>query len=297
MQFNSPTTLNEMYEVLKEIFNHYRVNNSPLPSINLNEIYLSIIPPIQASDEDIQQRASDLLSAEKEEEILKRQEQINAKIYELNNMYLKVDGEVLAQKQLAYENMQTKLKAVANGYCTDKKYLYALTEVEMNVNDEYYFKCIELEEQGEAKKQNINDRITALQQELSSVEDFVEQLYEKKVFVKSLEIATQYIKYTDNVVKYNNTIAEKNAQHHNNIVQAKANLSVKYYEINNKEYTKQQLIEMGYYQDAVKAVCDYLNTLSPVTAYNVLVTEGRIAVYLEDYYQSLVYSYQMLATS
>ena len=64
----------------------------------------------------------------------------------------------------------------------------------------------------------------------------------------------------------------------------------------NVQGAKEQLVEMGYYADVVKCVMAYYNTLSPLDAYRDLSSEQQVIIYLDDYYSSVLYNYQMRAT-
>ena len=60
-------------------------------------------------------------------------------------------------------------------------------------------------------------------------------------------------------------------------------------------FTKDQLVEMGYYKDAIDCVCAYFDTLNPVTAFQQIAHDTKVAIYLDDYYSNVVYMYKSLA--
>ncbi|MBQ8426573.1 MAG: hypothetical protein IJX16_02300 [Clostridia bacterium] len=59
--------------------------------------------------------------------------------------------------------------------------------------------------------------------------------------------------------------------------------------------TKEELVDVGYYDDALDCVFAYYNTLSPLAAYQDIVQEQRLMVFLDDYYQDTVYVYKLRA--
>ena len=60
-------------------------------------------------------------------------------------------------------------------------------------------------------------------------------------------------------------------------------------------FTKDQLVEMGYYTDAIACVRAYYDTLSAVAAYQQIAHDTKVAIYLDDYYTNVVYKYKTLA--
>ena len=52
---------------------------------------------------------------------------------------------------------------------------------------------------------------------------------------------------------------------------------------------------MGYYADVIDCVCAYYDTLPVLTAYQDLASENKLAIYLDDFYQDIVYMYKSRA--
>ena len=52
---------------------------------------------------------------------------------------------------------------------------------------------------------------------------------------------------------------------------------------------------MGYYEDIMRCVCGYYDILTAVNAYQDILNEQKLSIYLDDYYESLVYMYKMRA--
>ena len=97
------------------------------------------------------------------------------------------------------------------------------------------------------------------------------------------------------VFKYNNGLDEKEQRYLNTIKQTKASLKLRYMDISTGEFTKDQLVEMGYYADVVKCVCGYFDRLDPYTAFQDIASEKKLAIYLDDYYQNVIYTYNLLS--
>ena len=54
---------------------------------------------------------------------------------------------------------------------------------------------------------------------------------------------------------------------------------------------------MGYYADIIRCICGYFDTLAPSTAYDLFRSENKVAVYLEEYYQQILYMYKINAVN
>ena len=108
-------------------------------------------------------------------------------------------------------------------------------------------------------------------------------------------IKDEYEKLKKDVFKYNNSLEEKEQRYLNSIKESKASLRLRFLYISAGEYTKDQLVEMGYYTDVIRCVRGYYDTLPAVDAYRDMVAEHKLAIYLDDYYQNVVYAYKLNA--
>ena len=70
---------------------------------------------------------------------------------------------------------------------------------------------------------------------------------------------------------------------------------IRYLDVSAGEFTKDQLVDMGYYEDVIRCVCGYYDTLQPSVAYRDILDEGKLAIYLDDYYESIIYLYKSAA--
>jgi hypothetical protein len=66
-------------------------------------------------------------------------------------------------------------------------------------------------------------------------------------------------------------------------------------EIQSSEITKDQLIDVGYYEDVLTCVEGYFNALSPLDAYNEILQESRLMIFMDEYYEHIVYLYKLRA--
>ena len=103
------------------------------------------------------------------------------------------------------------------------------------------------------------------------------------------------VKTEREVFKYNNGILEKETRYRNTIKQAEATLKLQFLEISMGEYTKDQLVDMGYYQDVIDCVTSYYDKFSAAEAFQKITDEKKLAVYLDDMYAEVIYAYRSKA--
>lgn len=112
---------------------------------------------------------------------------------------------------------------------------------------------------------------------------------------KTIEINDEEQALIRDLFKYNNGLDEKEQRYANVIKQTNANLEIKYLQVESNYFGKDQLIEMGYYEDAIDCVCAYYDLLPPADAFGDIKTESKLMIYLDEYYQTLVYMYKTRA--
>ena len=117
----------------------------------------------------------------------------------------------------------------------------------------------------------------------------------KKVNAKIEELKQKQDETERSVFKYNNGIEEKVQKYRNTIAEANANLMLKFLEIRGGEYSKSELVEMGYYESVINCVCSYFDTLDAMTAATQIGKENKLMIYLDDYYDTVLYMYQQRA--
>ena len=81
----------------------------------------------------------------------------------------------------------------------------------------------------------------------------------------------------------------------NSIKETKASLYIRFLDVSSGEYTKDQLVEMGYYTDVIRCVSGYYDTLPADTAFRDMNAEGDLMIYLDDYYDQMLYAYRTSA--
>ena len=296
MVFTSPTTKEEMYDTLQSIFYNYRLKrdaweNLELEPLTLDRLYYTKKPLSElktiAQGNLASKKAREVLSlkqslqkdiAVKQSEKQQKQTQISAGQKRIEQSYAKAKQEYLnwATKR-GIESSEMVVKNLAQ---YDLKMAQEINEFVLPISSQIG---------------TLDGEILQLSDRLNNAETAYDEIYNLEKEAMANELYMEQDKIEREVFKYNNSLEEKEQRYINSIKEVRARLEINYLEIDEILYTKEQLIEMGYYTDVIKCVSDYFNTLDAQSAYLSIVEEKRLAIYLDDYYQSLVYTYQCKA--
>ena len=134
----------------------------------------------------------------------------------------------------------------------------------------------------------LNDLTTLLE----NAETYFSALHEKDLQEKIIELKKEREQTKIEVFKYNNTLDEKEQRYDNTNKQARVNIKIRFLELKMDEFSKEELVEMGYYADVIDCVCGYFNTLEAQDAYYQFKDNHKLAIYLDDYYESILYLYR-----
>lgn len=296
MEFTIPTTKEEMYATLREINKYYRIRIPSYEPEELPVLNLEKIECVEKTDEEISLLAKQQLEFEQAKEILEYKENLEMEIAKLQtelsqltvsyeNIYKSIDESFEKSKK----NIETE--SVKKGIYASSIVLDKISELEISKN-EHIIKS----------KQELSEKIALINADISAKNLLLEQadskfraLYDLRVVAKTYEIKNEQDKIYREIFRYNNTIYEKEQRNACDHIKSNASLQLKYLEIRSKEFSRAELIEMGYYGDVVNCVCSYYNSLPAEDAYSDILNEGKIAVYLDDYYQQILFLYQTKA--
>ena len=84
MTFNTPTTKNEMYEILQQIFYYYRIRREASPDVSLNDLSLARLSVPLVTDSQRATKAQTALRAAQAEKVLNYKKKISDEIFELD---------------------------------------------------------------------------------------------------------------------------------------------------------------------------------------------------------------------
>lgn len=296
MEFNLPTTKDQMYVILKDLFYYYRIRRQGYEEVLLEEMELERLEVNLPTDEQIAITAKTLLEAKHEREKNEYNAKISSEIKEIesliasreNSLSSQIDAveELYAESITKIEQQAIKAGLMNSSVIVDKTagLLDSKNAKIAEINAEHNFAVAQLN----AKKQ-------ALENLLLESQSYFDGVFRKDENEKIVELTEKREQLRIEVFKYNNALDEKEQRYKNTLKQTRASLQLRFLDISSGEFTKDQLVEMGYYKDVIRCVSGYYNTLEPLTAFQDITNERNLAIYLDDYYSNVVYSYKVAA--
>ena len=296
MEFNLPTTKEEMYVILNDLFYYYRLRREGYEELNLLELDLPRLEIEQMSQEKFVEKATNLLKSKHEREILTYENDINTQILELEKKASLIEQNALneiAKVQTLYGESVKKVEdqVFKAGLINSSIIIDKTVVLEENLND----KIASITESKNEQIASINAKITALNNKLSNSQSYFANIHQLEIDKKVIELKEEYAKLSADTFKYNNGLEEKEQRYSNTIKETKASLYLRFLDIRSGEFTKDQLVEMGYYEDVIKCVRGYYDTLPADQAYRDINAESKLAIYLDDFYQHVMYAYRSAA--
>ena len=296
MTFNKPTNKNEMYEILQSIFHYYRIEREGYSGTTLEELNLEKMQFTPLSEAELLEKAETLLGGEHQKEIrtYKRSLEsekagLNAKLTSLNQERDNANEKISAMYETSEE--QVEKQAMKNGLINSSIVTDKIAMLETAKND----KIAQINLEYADKISNVQSEIEKINALIEQAEEYFSSVHQKEKTAKALELKDKQKEIERTVFKYNNSLDEKIIKYHNSIAQSNVELKLKYMEIQAGEFSKDELVDMGYYDDAIKCVCDYYDTLSPLAAFQDIVLEQRLMIFLDEYYQDAIYMYKIRA--
>ena len=296
MDFNLPTTQAQMHEVLVELFNHYRVRKQGYEEIVLQELSLPRLEMKVESDADLMDRAENLLKADHVREITKYQNELTSKLTGLQEkveLLEKSHAEEIENVTNLYnqsiekvQNQVVKAGLINSTIVVDKT---ALLEDSKNQ------KIADLTGAKNEKVASLLAEIEQINGLLSTSEEYFSAIHQNEIDKKFIELCAEREKNKIEIFKYNNGLDEKEQRVANSIKQTASSLHLRFLEIKAAEYTKDQLVEMGYFKDVIACVSAYYDTLEPLTAYQNFLANKELMTYLDFYYEQVALYYKLRA--
>ncbi len=294
MSYEIPTTREEMYATLKQIYYDYRLKIDAYEDAGLRNIQLERLEPIYKTRSEMENLARDLFMPWYYENYNREYNEIENKIFEVEKNIEEISystAEKKANANAEYEKSRAELKREAekNGFINSSLYLDKLEELELKRIDA----LAKIDETDSVKTTNANSQKKALKSYQNSLSDYYDILLEEKVHARVLEYIDEEEKLQLEVFKYNNSLDEKEQRSRNANISANASLKLRYLEIRTKSYSREELVDMGYYEDVVTCVCGYYNTITnTMEAYNEFKNDTKVIIYLEDYYSNVLQLYR-----
>ena len=293
MEFTIPTNIDEMYETLNELFHYYRIKRETYEFLDLKPLNIPRLTINQLNNEQLTEKAQELLNGEQQREVLKLKKEIQEKISALNIKIILLEQNYLVEVEnitKRYTESENKINAelASRGLTNSTIAINKIAQLETEKNN----KLSTLENSKNEKIAEYQSQITALNTELANVNSYYLEVFNSELVAKTNELINEQEKQLLEIQKYNNSLEEQEIKYENNIIKINADLKVKYAQLKGQFMSKEELVEMGYYADVLDCVCGYYNTLTPINAYNSFKAESKLAIYLDDYYTNILYLYK-----
>lgn len=297
MAYATPTTATEMYEILKQIYYDYRLRIDAYEDAGLEDLVLNRLRFIAKTDAQLLSDAKALVQPWLDEQFKKEREEIGLKIEvateKKNAIDEKTQERLQALEKEVEEDIETiKDEALKKGYYNSDVTVSKIAEIQEYKRQ----RSLEIQTEAETQKTEAEQEIANLQAYYDSLEATYQEHFNNKVNAKIVELREQQEKTEREVFKYNNGLDEKEKRSRNANISANASLKLRYLEIRSKSYSKEELVDMGYYNDVINCVCGYYNTISnALTAYQKFLDDTKVIVYLEDFYYDVLTIYRSKA--
>ena len=298
MEFTTPTTEKEMLAILKEIYTFYRIKKDPfsvpeLPTISLQEIHFE-----KMTEEEIFAHAKELLKGEHQKEILQKKESLEKQILEKISLIEKEKERAVEKEKELILNCSEKIKILEED--GEKNGLIKGSVIGKKKLDLFEKRNAEIEEKKKESLKTINKlqgEIASLNECLDNVEEYFLTAHQSEIESKVAELKQKQFEFMVEVQKYNNSVQERNIKYANYIESTRANLELKYIEIRSEPFTKEELIEIGYYEDVINCVNAYYAQIDDSRVYNEFVKCPQLVMYLEDFHTTLQTFYKILSNN
>ncbi len=283
-------TTAELIRGLEEIYYYYQYRQDTYVPPNYNTLRLNEMTVIDYNIEDFRTTAEQLVKPNQLREILERKgkfaEQIVTVELTLNGLPEKKQEEkkkVEEQYKNSIDKILTDARLKGSGLSNSLNNEVALLEGEKAE------KLLEIE----SKYLNLENELLAkksyYQSQIDSAANYYKSAHDADVEKKMNELYSNFEEYKKEVFKYNNSLIEKTIKYNNSLSQAVEKTRLDFMEIKQIELTQEQLIQAGYFNDALEWVMNYYYAFeSPVEAYEDFIDHKEFIIYLKYTYDNLL---------
>lgn len=293
MEFNIPTTREQMYVVLKDLFFYYRVQRKGFEGLELSPLQLEKMVFTEKSEEQLISLANSTVMPKQQREMNEYVKQSTEKKLtlsaRLNVLPTEKQNAVDEIEKLYADSIAVLEKtAVKNGLAGSSVIIDKIAQLENQKN----LKIADIYLKYSNEEQSIQAEIELLEQRITGAEEYFEQIFDYERQKALNDLIEDQEKTKREVFKYNNSLVEKKQRYDNEILKVNASMQIRFLDISTGELTKTQLVESGYYADVLKCVNGFYDTFSSrQSAYLHFAEEGDLKLYLDDYYQDTLSLY------
>ena len=296
MEFNTPTTKEQMYTILNDLFYYYRIRRETYEDVELEELFLPRLEQVTINESDLWDQAEVELSGKHEREIQDYKQELNAQILQINEQMefctQSALNQVASVEELFAQSVAKIQKQITNsGLINSTIVIEKTAQLEESKNQE----IIRINAERDKTLESLRTKRSVAESKLTNSSTYFSLIHKKETDAKCEELKREVQKTQREIFKYNNSLDEKEQRYANTVKETKASLRLRFLDISSGEFTHDQLVEMGYYTDVIRCVSGYYDTLPPVDAFYDIASEKKLAIYLEDYFQDIVYVYKLKA--
>ncbi|MBQ7339604.1 MAG: hypothetical protein IJW43_01980 [Clostridia bacterium] len=293
-----PTSKAEMYEQLEEIYLEYRSINHTFGNMTLEPLNIERIDYTPKTEENLLEEARVLLQPWYNEEYEKKLSNLDTqyRVYYIKKQDLlskeTAEHEALGQN-IEERTADLEKKALEHGFANTDLFMDAyakITAQSINGHAKITSKYDDL-------RKEVTNKMTEIEEEKAGLEEKYQNYLSHKISAKIVELREEDKNHTIEVLKYNNGVEEKLQRSINTNISSNASLKLKFMEITSEGFSKDDLIQRGYYKKIINCVCDFYtyNFGTYGAAYTDILNEHNLMIYLEDYYVDVLELLRMRA--
>ncbi|MBQ9485407.1 MAG: hypothetical protein IJU83_01060 [Clostridia bacterium] len=296
MTFPTPTSKENMYSILQDIFYYYRIQREADTGVNLAPLVLQRMTYTDMTAQELRAKAEKNVQAAQQKKLSEYKKALSDEIFELNqkvNSYTALSVSAKQATRAAYAETRRKAErdATKRGIAQSSAVIDRLTYIDTEMTAA----LTAIDQDYGEKTAAAQAKIARLNYDLSEAENFFGTTFDCEVIAEEVRLKDEEDKLKREIFKYNNGLDEKELRHANGVITTTRSLELRYMNVASNFFTKDQLVEMGYYRDAISCVTAYYNTLESLAAYRDISADTKVPVYLDDYYPNILYMYRTRA--
>lgn len=296
MQFETPTTIDELYSTLNDIYNYYRLQPEIFTAADLEPLNLTRMSFTPLTDAQLEVKARENVAAAQRLRLMNYVENLREKVDEI---VAKIEAENIAETFNLSINEQTfnaakeavSKRALKTNTTDSSVYSEKISALEKERGE----KAAEITAKRSANVFTLNQKKWDLLTLINGAEIKFSEVCELEVVAEFNKLKAEQDKTAREVFEYNNALDEKEQRYENSRKQHIATMQLRHMEIRMQGYSKDELVQRGYYNDVIKCITDYYNTMTAAEAYRSVRAQARLAIYLDDYYTDIAYFYKINA--
>ena len=294
MQTTTPTTREELLNALHNVYTFYRREKTEFKEIEFIPLNLWRMNDTPKTEKELVDEATLLLASKHKREYEQVKSELEEKIELLNDkIVFYSDSRILEEKNIdeiyAKALLEAEKTALKNGVASSELFSAQL----IKINKEKLSKKQEISASYQEKIILAQSELKILQNKPGGLEKLYQEIHSLEVTAKAKELEKEDKERVEKAEKYNSTVDEKEQDYKNEILETNARLKISFLDIENRDFSKDELIQMGYYKSVIDLVCNYLNAMEPLPAYEEFKEINELVFYLDHYYEILNNTYQM----